>query len=658
VACAGRPRGGTGRQTLSPVEAELYARLLMAADTRQADASLFDRALRGRAPGLRRAAALTIGQVKATELTGRLRGMLRTPDTASAAGAAFALGLLRDSASVRDLATALDASPAVATQAAWSLGEIGAPARQAIEGALARPHSASATAALLRAAAKLRPVPVAAVAPHLASEDTAVQRAAAYAIARPRAAAGVRALLARARSTDPLVRSYVARGLAMSAAGDSLADSAAAALAVLATDGSPHVRINAVASFGTFGPRARRPVLAAVHDRDPNVRVAAAQSLAGVLGAQRRDWAALWDADTAFMFRRTLVASAVRAGVILEAIDEDNPDNWQRVTDWRYRAAVADAAVGTPVERVREVSLPLTRDRDGRVRAAAYAAFAPFADSSDAAAHPWRRELLLKALRDEDFFVRATALAALAPRASAAEVPAALASFRQAEGDSSNDARVAAVAFVAAAWRNDSAAFPDSVRAAIAALPAPADPLVRSAAGRTSPFSGWARGPSPGRSLDWYRAVVRDVVVPSLAGRPPGAEIVTERGTMVVELFGADAPLTVHNFLTLARQGFYRDTRFHRIVPNFVAQDGDSRGDGNGGPGYTIRDELNPRTYDRGAIGMALSGPDTGGSQYFITHSPQPHLDGHYTVFGRVGAGGDVLDRLVQGDRVLEVRAP
>ncbi|HWJ23595.1 MAG TPA: peptidylprolyl isomerase, partial [Gemmatimonadaceae bacterium] len=128
--------------------------------------------------------------------------------------------------------------------------------------------------------------------------------------------------------------------------------------------------------------------------------------------------------------------------------------------------------------------------------------------------------------------------------------------------------------------------------------------------------------------------------------------------SITVELFGADAPLTVLNFTTLARRGFLRDTRFHRVVPNFVAQDGDPRGDGNGGPGYTIRDELNRRRYDRGAVGMALSGPDTGGSQYFLTLSPQPHLDGHYTLFGRVVAGFDAMDRLVQGDRILEVRAP
>jgi cyclophilin family peptidyl-prolyl cis-trans isomerase len=145
------------------------------------------------------------------------------------------------------------------------------------------------------------------------------------------------------------------------------------------------------------------------------------------------------------------------------------------------------------------------------------------------------------------------------------------------------------------------------------------------------------------------------MVVPSLSGKRPRATIRTARGPIELELFGEDAPITAWNFLSLARSGYYRNTRFHRVVPNFVAQDGDPRDDGNGGPGYAIRDEMNQHRYERGAVGMALSGPDTGGSQYFITHSPQPHLDGHYTVFGKVIGGYDVLDRIVQGDPITRI---
>ncbi|MBD3336301.1 MAG: hypothetical protein GF355_12370, partial [Candidatus Eisenbacteria bacterium] len=138
------------------------------------------------------------------------------------------------------------------------------------------------------------------------------------------------------------------------------------------------------------------------------------------------------------------------------------------------------------------------------------------------------------------------------------------------------------------------------------------------------------------------------------------AYIETDRGIIELELFPVQAPLTVANFVHLARRGFYSGTVWHRVVPDFVAQDGCPRGDGWGGPGHTIRCEINTRRYGAGALGMALSGKDTGGSQFFLTHSPQPHLDGGYTVFGRLRGGWEVLNRLVPDDRILQidVRSP
>jgi cyclophilin family peptidyl-prolyl cis-trans isomerase len=126
----------------------------------------------------------------------------------------------------------------------------------------------------------------------------------------------------------------------------------------------------------------------------------------------------------------------------------------------------------------------------------------------------------------------------------------------------------------------------------------------------------------------------------------------TNRGTLRLRLDCPRAPLTCLNFVQLADQGFFDGQVFHRVVPDFVVQGGDPRGDGWGGPGYTIRDELSARPFGRGVIGMALSGPDTGGSQFFITLSPQPHLDGHFTAFGEVVAGWEVLNQIVQGDRI------
>ena len=133
--------------------------------------------------------------------------------------------------------------------------------------------------------------------------------------------------------------------------------------------------------------------------------------------------------------------------------------------------------------------------------------------------------------------------------------------------------------------------------------------------------------------------------------------VTTEKGEFEIALYGDEAPLTSANLFTLARKGFFRNLTFHRVVPDFVAQGGDPRGDGNGGPGYTIRCEVNHKPYGRGVVGMALSGKDTGGSQFFVTAAPQPHLDGRYTAFGEVTKGQEVVDALLEGDQIIEVRA-
>jgi cyclophilin family peptidyl-prolyl cis-trans isomerase/HEAT repeat protein len=135
------------------------------------------------------------------------------------------------------------------------------------------------------------------------------------------------------------------------------------------------------------------------------------------------------------------------------------------------------------------------------------------------------------------------------------------------------------------------------------------------------------------------------------------AVFATTKGNFTIDFFPEDAPLAVDNFIKLARANYFNGVSVHRVVPNFVMQDGDPRGDGNGGPGWQIRCEINTLPYERGTVGMALSGKDTGGSQWFVTHSPQPHLDGGYTVFGRVNENDmKVIDNIVRGDKILKVR--
>ncbi len=143
----------------------------------------------------------------------------------------------------------------------------------------------------------------------------------------------------------------------------------------------------------------------------------------------------------------------------------------------------------------------------------------------------------------------------------------------------------------------------------------------------------------------------------SLVGDPDTVLIrmQTSAGTVVLELYPGIAPYTVASFLKLASRRFFDGITFHRVVPNFVVQGGDPRGDGWGGPGYSIRSEFSLLRYGSGMIGMASAGKDTEGSQFFITHSPQPHLDGRYTIFGKVRTGMEVVDRIQVGDTILHV---
>jgi len=133
--------------------------------------------------------------------------------------------------------------------------------------------------------------------------------------------------------------------------------------------------------------------------------------------------------------------------------------------------------------------------------------------------------------------------------------------------------------------------------------------------------------------------------------------IETDKGTIALELYPEHAPKTVNNFVFLAEEGFYDGISFHRVIDNFMIQGGDPTGTGRGGPGYKFEDELedNPLSHERGVLSMANAGPNTNGSQFFITHAPQPHLDGRHTVFGKVIDGMDVVDNIEKGDTMQSV---
>ena len=560
------------------------------------------------------------------------------------ASALFSLGLLKDTASASLAAFALRSPRSVAVEAAWLLGELGERGRAAIVAGLEDPSLGSpARGALLLAATRLRPVPAAAIAPWLQSQDSAIAWRAAYAIARGLSAAAARTLLEQGASPWAAVREQVARGATRAIVGDSLTTLAREALARLAADTSARVRVNAVRAVSSFGLSARAAVVSALADPDPGVRLVAAQSLASVLDTVTRSWTVPFDAETSFVVRRAIADGAIRHGINLAS-----RDGWTASDDWRRRAAAVELDGSGAAEAAERRLERWSRDPDGRVRAAAAAAYATLADSGDVRSVV--RQRLRSMLLDADVGVRTASLGGLARGASPDDLAVALASYRMSLVDGDNDARFAFWHLADTVLARHVATLPDSVSTRLATILRPLDPLERNVAARINRFSAWRDSLGTARPLAWYEARARESALP-----PPTLSILTEQGTMELRLFAADAPLTVYNIVTLAQRGYFDGQRFHRVVPNFVVQGGDPRGDGNGGPGHAIRDELNRRRYGRGVLGMALSGPNTGGSQFFVTHSPQPHLDGGYTVFGELLEGGDVLDRITQGDRIVRV---
>ena len=133
------------------------------------------------------------------------------------------------------------------------------------------------------------------------------------------------------------------------------------------------------------------------------------------------------------------------------------------------------------------------------------------------------------------------------------------------------------------------------------------------------------------------------------------AIIKTGKGDIILELFASDVSLTVNNFVFLVGEGFYDDTIFHRVIPGFMAQGGDPTGIGTGGPGYKFADEFTEHVHTTGTLSMANAGPNTNGSQFFITYSPQPHLDGKHSVFGQLVDGMDVLEAIENGDTIVQI---
>jgi cyclophilin family peptidyl-prolyl cis-trans isomerase len=309
--------------------------------------------------------------------------------------------------------------------------------------------------------------------------------------------------------------------------------------------------------------------------------------------------------------------------------------------DWTVRAAIARLVGSLPAEAARARIEEFWNDPDTRVHGPALSA-AVQAKLPEAEA--WIRD----ALKRPSGSARAAAVAAIRSRRPSWGAAALRDAYLAWANEPDYSPRVAVLSALAqfgpeAARETLVAALNDKDWAARLQARALLEGIDPAAA------TGEAIRPVPNT---WPGSVYRSE--PILAPRySPVVSIDTRHGTIVMEMNVIDSPLTTWNFLEFARKGSYNGVRFHRVVPNFVIQAGEFR---ESGAGRTIRDELHAAPYLRGTVGMALAGPDTGGSQFFIMHSPAPHLDARYTVFGRVIAGMEVVDKIRQGDVIDRVR--
>lgn len=609
---------------------------------------------------IRRRAALAIGRVGLGDGVQPLVERLTDTDPEVKQMAAFALGLIGD-ARARDPLVALlsDASPLVQGSAAEGLGLIGdaaaaAPIGQMVSrivdsGALTEPipdesesrrdTPAAAFRLGLTALVRLKAYePLAAALIDGTGRPRVTWWPAAFALQRIEDARAVPTLLALAQAPHPYTRAFAIRGL-----GNLNARQAVPLLLPLVAGSDHAIAVEAIRAIGRIGdPAGAAPLLklATAAQADGQLRLEAVSSLGGIRAEGVFD--ALLDivGDPSPPVRAAAIRSLAQldpAGfvTVLSGLDPD--------PHWAVRAALA-SVLG---ELTPEAGLPRLRsmvaDGDARVVPAVLESLVKLRATESA-------DILRQKLKDDDPGVRAAAAAAIG-QLKPADGPNVLAdAYSFGNRDALYVARAAALEALSqygatAAVPVLSGALSDkdwAVRTRAATLLKQLDP------GTDAPTR---IRPAPSQPAEFYAA--DRLTEPSVS---PEAYIDTDKGTIKVELAVLDAPITVENFMALARKGFFDGLMFHRVVPGFVVQTGDPRGDGQGGPGFTIRDELNERPYLRGAVGMALDWADTGGSQFFITHSPQPHLDGRYTVFGRVTSGMEVVDQLQQWDVVRRVR--
>jgi cyclophilin family peptidyl-prolyl cis-trans isomerase len=633
------------------------ALLLLLVDRQTFDEFTVQEALKGDA-ALREDLAAALGRIPDRRGTSVLAGLLIDDTVAVRRAAAFALGELEDPEGRAALLSAVrDPDRETGTLAVEALGKLGTPVVDVLEQLLPLPDEERWGRLLPHLFRFKEETRVQLAERGLNEPDPALRARSAYALAREPLPAGLPALRRLAADPDPQVRAWAARAFGIVGEGSDLAvlrpliegaDPVGAGPLIHALRSAQKlVAAGKAAAPADWAPR----LLALLGDPRPHVRATVLE-----VGAP---WIA---ADPGGAFAQAVTARAVQEtepwerGLALVALATAKHPRaselaaaaaGSRDPATRARAAEAAGLLGAPAGG--ELLARLAGDAAPRVRAAALSAWL--------AADPEAGEVARRALADADSGVRAAALGWLAEhpvvpgaelqrtlaeaRRDGSEEPAlaaiqALAARAAAEGTEAAE-RAAIVTILERAASEGSYVLRREAGNALGELGQPAPPLAPADAGMA------------GRGLPVYREIVQRTWLPRTV------EIRTQRGPVTVRLACREAPLTCLNFLQLAGQGYYDGVTFHRVVPDFVVQGGDPRGDGTGGPGYSIRDEINRLRYERGAVGMALAGPDTGGSQFFFTLSPSPHLDGGYTVFGQVVGGFEAIEQLRVGDRIEKV---
>jgi cyclophilin family peptidyl-prolyl cis-trans isomerase/HEAT repeat protein len=608
---------------------------------------------------VRARAALALGSFAAAPAVPALIPLLADDDPSVRAFAAFALGQVGDANLTGPLIDALhrERDPLVRRQVVHAMGRAGdRSALAALAGAsLSRDEARARAIAIARFGMRdvVDPQATALLAALLADDDPLLRRDAAYFFGRitdttawAQHAGAIRAAAA-ARPLDDPAQPHLA--LALGRLGN--ARDLPHLERLLSESPDWTARVNAARALGMVPEAASGALLAALDDEVYHVAVAAAQALASRVGA---------------------------AGALTEWA-EANPDEWHVWT--AFLPAIVRAGRTGAVR----AALARAHDHGPFARAAALRALAD-------ARHPALLAHLLDAAADADPRIAGAALDALAQRwarqRSASRAAALYPTF--AEGVRRADAGTVQAAAPAladslffamgggAVMREAFAALEESRSVGAMTAIVRAHGVARDTAALNFLIDVALHGPHPvvrraatdaldqrfGEGIDFEPTGLSAPPFPVLQvdrlarlGPRPHLRLETERGTIVLELASDWAPITVLSITRLAEEGYYDGVAFHRVLPNFVAQGGDfARGDGFGGPEYFLPSEFTPLAYEAGALGMASAGPDTEGSQFFITHSMQPHLEGGYTLFGRVVAGQDVVDALRVGDRVLRAR--